>query len=162
MDTTSPRAYPRHEGMWAREGGAVTVVELDMGEVEAFGAQMSGFLNGAAAALMLSIGHRVGLFDTMATLPAATSDEIAEAAGLNERYVREWLGAMVTARVVHYDSTSGTYRLPPEHAALTTRAAGPNNFAAFMQFIPLVAAVEEEILDKFRNGGGVPYSSYAR
>ncbi len=140
----------------------MTATELDMQKMGAFGERMSGFLNGGAAALMLSIGHRVGLFDTMAALPSATSYEIAEAAGLDERYVREWLGAMVTAGVVEYETARGSYVLPPEHAALTTRSAGTNNYAAFMQFIPLIAAVEEEVIEKFRDGGGVPYSSYAR
>jgi 2-polyprenyl-3-methyl-5-hydroxy-6-metoxy-1,4-benzoquinol methylase len=140
----------------------MTMPDLDMGKLEGFGGQMSGFLNGGAAALMISIGHRVGLFDVMAGMPSATSEEIAEAAGLDERYVREWLGAMVTSGVVEYESARGSYVLPPEHAALTTRAAGTNNFAAVMQFLPLVAAVEEEVVDKFRHGGGVPYSSYAR
>jgi SAM-dependent methyltransferase len=136
--------------------------DLDMGKLEAFGAQMSTILNSSAAALMMSVGHRVGLFDTMAAMPSATSTEIAAAAGLDERYVREWLGAMVTAGVVEYESARASYRLPPEHAAMTTRDAGTNNFASFMQLIPLLGAVEEELIDKFRNGGGVPYSSYTR
>lgn len=140
----------------------MTMVELDQSKIDAFAGQMTGFLNGAAAALMLSIGHRVGLFDAMAQLPPATSEEIAQAAGLDERYVREWLGAMVTSGVVEYDGGRGAYALPPEHAALTTRAAGPNNFAAFTQMIPVLASVEDEVIDKFRNGGGIPYSSYTR
>jgi ubiquinone/menaquinone biosynthesis C-methylase UbiE len=140
----------------------MTTVEMDMGKLEAFGAKMAGILNGASAALMLSVGHRLGLFDVMAGLAPSTSHEIAAAAGLNERYVREWLGAMTVAGITEYDSGRHTYRLPPEHAAMTTRAAGPNNFASFMQFIPVVAEVESELLDKFRNGGGVPYSSYTR
>jgi SAM-dependent methyltransferase len=102
------------------------------------------------------------LLDAMAGLPPSTSDEIAAAAELNERYVREWLGAMATAGIVEYDAGRGAYVLPPEHAAVTTRAAGTGNFAAFMQSIPLFGAVEDEIIDKFRRGGGVPYSSYTR
>jgi SAM-dependent methyltransferase len=140
----------------------MTTVELDVGKVEEFGAQMAGFINGGAAALMLSIGHQTGLFDVMAGLPPSTSEQIAGAAGLQERYVREWLGAMVTAGVVEYDSGGAVYVLPPEHAALTTRAAGPNNFAGFAQFIAINAGVESELIDKFRNGGGVPYSSFTR
>jgi hypothetical protein len=31
----------------------------------------------------------------MAELPPSTSEEIARAAALDERYVREWLGGMV-------------------------------------------------------------------
>ena len=135
---------------------------LDLAKVEDFSGRMVGILNGASAALMLSIGHQLGLFDTMASLPPSTSEEVARSSGLVERYVREWLGAMTTAGVVEYDSTRGAYRLPPEHAAMTTRAAGPNNFAAYTQFLPMAASVEDEVMTCFRNGGGVPYSSYPK
>jgi hypothetical protein len=107
---------------------------IDQAKAEAFAGQMVGILNGSILAFMTSIGHRTGLFDKMAELPPATSQQIAGAAGLNERYVREWLGAMVTGRIVEYDPSNKTYRLPPEHAASLTRAAGPNNMSNFMQF----------------------------
>ena len=36
-----------------------------------------------------------------------TSHELADAAGLDERYVREWLGAMTTGRIVEYEPATG-------------------------------------------------------
>lgn len=119
-------------------------------------------LNDAALALMTSVGHRTGLFDTMAGLPPASSHAIAEAAGLDERYVREWLGAMTTGGLVRYDETSRTWSLPAPHAASLTRAAGPNNLAMLMQWIGVMASVEDRIVDCFRDGGGVPYESFRR
>src|SRR3954462_3002190 len=86
----------------------------------AFTHKMVDSINGAALALMTSVGHRTGLFDTMSRMESATCAEIAREAGLNERYVREWLGAMVTAEVVDHDPDSRTYYLPPEHAAVLT------------------------------------------
>ncbi len=86
-------------------------------KTEQFSEKTLQIINDAALALMMSIGHRTRLFDTMADLPAVDGREIAEAAGLNERYVREWLGAMVTGGIVEYDAGSDMYRLPPEHAA---------------------------------------------
>lgn len=136
---------------------------LDMSEVEAFGSKMMDILNMGMTANMMSIGHQVGLFDTMAGLGRfATSDEISEAAGLEERYVREWLGAMTTSGIVRYDGGKGGYVLPPEHAALTTRAAGPNNFASYTQFVPMCGSIEAELIEAFNDGGGVPYSSFPR
>lgn len=135
---------------------------FDQAKSEAFAERMVDILNNAAVALMTSIGHRVGLFDAMADRPPATSQQIAEAAGLNERYVREWLGAMVTGRVADYNPANATYSLQPEHAAWLTRAAGINNLAVQTQYIPLLAHAEESIIDCFRNGGGVPYSAYPR
>src|SRR5690349_1871928 len=69
---------------------AVSTAALDEARVRAFGERMVGVLNSAAIALMSSIGHQTGLFDTMAGLPPSSTGQIAEAAGLNERYVREW------------------------------------------------------------------------
>lgn len=140
----------------------MTESNFDTGAAEAFGERMLETLNAGALSLMLSVGHRTGLFDTLAGMPPATSREIADAAGLDERYVREWLGAMVTGRVVDVEAGSGTYRLPPEHAASLTRAASPANMAVTCQWIPLLGSVESEIVDCFRNGGGVPYASYER
>jgi SAM-dependent methyltransferase len=119
-------------------------------------------LNGGALMLMSSIGHRTGLFDTMAEMRPATAEAIARAAGLNERYVREWLGAMVVSGVVEVDPESGVYELPAEHAAFLTRSAAPNNLAAFAQYIGQLGAVEDGIVDCFRNGGGLPYSAFKR
>ncbi len=135
---------------------------MDQAKAEAFGGQMIGIINGAATALMCSLGHRTGLFDKLATLPASTSAEIAAAAGLNERYVREWLDGMTTARVVEYDPSSRKYRLPPEHAAALTRAAGPGNLANMTQFFSLFGSVEDKIVESFQKGGGAPYSMFPK
>lgn len=140
----------------------MTTRELDQAKKEAFAGQMLGLLNNAFLSLMLSIGHQTRLFDTMADLPPSTSEQIAAAAGLNERYVREWLGAMVTGRIVDYDPQRGTYVLPPEHAAFLIRVAGPDNMAFFAQYVGLMGIVEPKVVDSFRNGGGVPYSAYPR
>lgn len=130
-------------------------------KAEAFSEGMVDILNKSAIALALSIGHRCGLFAAMANLPASTSTQIADAAWLNERYVREWLGTMVTGRVVNYFPESGTYQLPEEHAAFLTDD-GEYNFASGMQFIPVMGNVEDKLVECFRNGGGVPYSEYPR
>ena len=140
----------------------MTSFAMDQTKAEQFAEKMMGVLNGASVALMVSVGHRTGLFDTMAGLAPSTSDEIAEAAGLNERYVREWLGAMVTGRIVDYDPAGRTYVLPAEHAAFLTRAASPNNMAVPAQFIAVLGGVEDLIVERFRKGGGVPYSAYPR
>jgi 2-polyprenyl-3-methyl-5-hydroxy-6-metoxy-1,4-benzoquinol methylase len=134
----------------------------DEAVVEAFGSRLVGMLDQAGTALMTSIGHRTGLFDALARLPAATSEELAREAGLDERYVREWLGAMTTARVVEYEPERGRYRLPSAHAALLTRAATPNNFSVYAQYVALLGSVEDRIVECFRRGGGVPYSEFAR
>src|SRR5712691_3312061 len=86
--------------------------EFDPAKAEAFGGQMMGILGGGLLSLMVDVGHRTGLF-AAAAAGSATSEQLAARAGLDERYVREWLGAMATAGVVEYDQASETFRLPP-------------------------------------------------
>jgi ubiquinone/menaquinone biosynthesis C-methylase UbiE len=136
--------------------------ELDPARVEAFAGRVLGFVNGAGTALFLSLGHRTGLFDAMSTMEPASSEAIATATGLNERYVREWLNGLVVADVIAYDAAAGTYHLPAEHAALVTREAGPDNLGFFAQYLALLAEVEADVVEVFRNGGGVPYERYPR
>jgi protein-L-isoaspartate O-methyltransferase len=136
--------------------------KLDQAAVEAFGDRVIGVLNDACTALMTSIGHQTGLFDALAAAGPVTSTEIARRTGLNERYVREWLKALATARILSYDPSRDRYLLPAEHAAWLTTAAGPNNLARTMQYIPLLAEVEQGIVDCFRNGGGLSYDHYPR
>ena len=134
--------------------------EIDQAKAQAFGGKMLDIINGASLALMCSVGHRTGLFETMANLPPSTSDEIARAANLNERYVREWLGGMTVGGIVDVDPASGRYHLPAEHAMSLTSAAGPDNLAVMTPMISQFGSVEDEIVDCFRKGGGVPYSHY--
>jgi 2-polyprenyl-3-methyl-5-hydroxy-6-metoxy-1,4-benzoquinol methylase len=69
---------------------------------------------------------------------------------------------MVVGGVVEHDPHDETYRLPPEHAAWLTRAANPDNIAVAAQFVPVLASVEDRIVESFREGGGVPYSAFGR
>ncbi|MFE9771318.1 class I SAM-dependent methyltransferase [Streptomyces sp. NPDC005931] len=129
---------------------------------EAFAGEVLDVLNKSALGLLTSVGHQCGLFDTMAALPPSTAADIAGAADLDERYVREWLGGMTVGGFVTYDPQAGTYALPPAHAASLTTAAGPDNLAGMMPYIALMGEVEQQVVRCFREGGGVPYSAYPR
>lgn len=140
----------------------VTVCQADETKPAAFAERLVQIINDGAINLMIGIGHRTRLFDVMAVLPPSSSDTIARQAGLNERYVREWLGAMVTGRIVNFDAEEQTYELPPEHASLITRGAKPLNFASAMQWIAVLGRVEDQVVECFQNGGGVPYAAFHR
>jgi len=135
---------------------------FDSAKAEAFAEKFLTALNHGSLCVMASIGHRTGLFDAMSMLPPSTPDAIAKQAGLNERYVREWLGAMVTAGVVELDPATTRYALPAEHAGFLTRASAADNMSVFAQYIAVMGCVEDEIVECFFKGGGVPYEKYPR
>jgi len=117
--------------------------------------EMLDVMNKAALALLLSVGHRTKLFDSIAKLAPSTSQEIATAASLNERYVREWLGGLVTSKIVDYQPESQKYSLSKEKAEFLTRN-GSYNFASSMQWIPALAYVEDNIVGCFEKGAVFP------
>ena len=78
---------------------AVDAVDPDPDRTRAFGDQLLGTLTGGMLTMLIGIGHRACMFEAAARGPA-TSAELAERAGLHERYVREWLGAMATGAIM--------------------------------------------------------------
>jgi len=133
---------------------------LDQEAAEAFAERIGEIVNSGAVSVMLSVGHRTGILDTLATLPPSTSARIAEAAALSERYVREWLAVMVSAGIVDYAPKGQLYDLPDERAACLTRGAPLGNFAVYAQFIPMSGAVQDRIVECFKTGEGTRYDEY--
>lgn len=136
--------------------------DYDNSKAEEFASKMFQFLNSGMLSLMISIGYKTGLFDIIAELKPSTSQEISQAAKFNERYIREWLGAMVTGKIIEYDPLTEKYSLPKEHSAFLTRKSGIDNLAVLAQYVSLMGNVEDKIVECFRNGGGLPYSEYPK
>ena len=132
--------------------------ELDPAAVGEFAGRIFGAYGGGMLAFMVDLGHRTGLFEAAAQGPA-TSQELADRAGLQERYVREWLGAVVTGGIFEYDAKNGVYTLPLVAAACLT-GPGANNVAPFSGFVAHMGTHLNEIVQAFTEGGGVPYSAF--
>jgi SAM-dependent methyltransferase len=126
--------------------------------VEAFAGRLLQVYTDGMVGLMLDLASRSGLLEAVALNPG-TSDEVAARAGLTERYVRECLGSLVTAGIVRYRPATGTYDLPPEHAACLT-GEGSGNLAPLARINTLLAHHVDGVMRAFREGGGVPYEAY--
>ena len=138
----------------------MTTIDLDATRIEEFAGRMGGILNDALLALSISLGHQTGLFDTMAGLPPSTSADIAEAADLDERYVREVLGALITGGITTYDADPARTPCPastppcsPEPPASATWPRSPSSS-------PCSGPSSRTSCACFREGGGVPYSKF--
>lgn len=131
-------------------------------DTQAFGQKLIMMINNGMAGLMISVGHRTGLFNAMREAPALTSVELAARASLDERYVREWLGAMATSGIVTVDRDTRRYTLPKAHAAVLGREAPSGSMSGMFQFLSVLGSVETQVVDCFRHGGGVPYAQFER
>ena len=135
-----------------------TTATIDDEAVGAFSEQLFSWYTGSFVTFMVDLGLRTGLFDAAATGPA-TSHELAERAGLHERYVREWLGAVTTAGIFAYDAETETYTLPAEHAVCVS-GDSEHNLAPLSQISGHLAPFVGRVAEAFRHGGGVPYGEY--
>ena len=133
-------------------------IDVDAAAVEEFAAKLVETITGGLITCLIEIGRRVGLFELAAAGPA-TSAELAERGGLQERYVREWLAAMATAAIVEYDPDKGRFWLPVEHAAVLTGDTY-DNLAPVAYLASVVIRQGDAVTKCFTDGGGVPWAAY--
>ncbi len=109
---------------------------------------------------MSYIGDRLGIFKAIAAAGPVTVGELAQRTGLQERYLREWLGSMVAAQYIEYDPASGRYSLPPEHVAPLADEDSPVFLASMFAALLPHMVVAPKVAEAFREGGGVAQSEY--
>lgn len=141
------------------------MLNSDTPEQNGFEQRMIAILNAGALNLALAIGQRTGLFETLATFERPEpADMIAANTGLHERYVREWLGIMVTGEIVEVQVNSDgaeTYFLPRTRIPYLTRSGGEQNLALYSKEIPLLTCCAlEPLLVAMATGTGIPYNRY--
>lgn len=120
---------------------------------------------GAFDLLGVFIGDRLGLYRALADLGALTSSELAAAAGIHERYAREWLEQQAAGAILDVDDAGAPaaerrYTLPDGHREALLDETSLNYVAPFGRFLPAVVRPLDQLLEAFRTGAGVPYEDY--
>ena len=120
---------------------------------------------GALELLHVYLGDRLGLYRKLATAGPLTAAGLASAAGINERYAREWLEQEAVAGILAVDGADGgdhgrRYGLPRGHAEVLLDADSTNFFAPVARGVVAIGGVMPDVMEAFRNGGGVPYEAY--
>ena len=111
-------------------------------------------------AALVVMGDKLGLYRALAGAGGLTSTELAQRAGLSERYVREWLNAQAAGGYVEYDPESATYALPPEQTVALTDETSPAYLPGFFQIALGSVADSPRITEAARSGGGVGWHEH--
>jgi ubiquinone/menaquinone biosynthesis C-methylase UbiE len=134
---------------------------------QSFAKKMVDILNYGSLNLAMAIGYKTGLFEIMDEfkIPKQLSC-IAKKSGLNKRYIREWLGIMVTGNIIEISSDSSNnnlFYLPEEHGDFLTKRSANNNLGVYTQEIPLLTTCSmDAVIERFKTGKGVPYTKYPK
>jgi 2-polyprenyl-3-methyl-5-hydroxy-6-metoxy-1,4-benzoquinol methylase len=144
----------------------MTTLDLAPTELEqrdAFAGRLFGSALGAMDLFAVYLGDQLGLYRALVDLAVATPDELAEATGTHERYVREWLEQQAVTGIVTVDDTQAAarrYRLPAGHREVLLEQESLSYLAAIARYVVAVARPLPAVMAAFREGGGVDWAAY--
>jgi SAM-dependent methyltransferase len=127
---------------------------------EAFVEQALGDLAACYGGVMISTGHKLGLYRALAGSGPLSSFELAARTGCEERYVREWLNSQVAAGYLAYHDESETYELPVEYVPVLADEQSPVFLPGAFDVPASMWFDQERMLEVFRTGDGIPWSDH--
>jgi 2-polyprenyl-3-methyl-5-hydroxy-6-metoxy-1,4-benzoquinol methylase len=127
--------------------------------------RLFGSALGAMDLLCVYLGDRLGLYNALADAGPSTSAELARAAGVNERYAREWLEQQAMAGILeavdpHASDADRRYAVPAGHDEVLLDGGSLNHMAPMAQLVVACALPIHAVLEAFGTGDGVPYADY--
>lgn len=120
---------------------------------------------GSFDVLTVHLGDQLGLYDLLHRRGPLTEAEVAAESGVHPRYAREWLEQQAVTGFLDVDdpakdAAERRYSLSDEHAAVL---ADPDSLAYSTPFARMVVAAALQapaLVEAYRTGGGVGWSSY--
>jgi SAM-dependent methyltransferase len=108
------------------------------------------------------LGERLGLYRVLAEQGPMTSAELAAAAGIHERYAREWLEQQAASSILEaeQDGDLWRFRLPEGHSEALLDTSSLNYVAPFSMLMVAALRPIDALLEAYRSGDGVPYADY--
>jgi len=135
-------------------------MQIDEQELNRLLERAVGDLSAGAGGVMISLGHKLGLYRTMAGAGPLSATELARRSGCAERYVREWLNAQAAGGYVAYHPSSGTYELTPEQELILANPDGPAHIPPAWDVVASLWFDEEKAIEAFRSGEGIAWGDH--
>ena len=133
---------------------------VDDAKLHQFIGQMLSDLGGAASVALVRIGDALGLYKTLHQRGPMTVADLAAAAKVNERYLREWLSQQAASNYISYDSATQKFALPPEQAMVFAIEDSPVYMMGAFDLMTWLVESKDQIEAVFPTGAGVPWSDH--
>ncbi len=130
------------------------------GEIEAFIGQVVTDLSAAFSGVLVNVGRKLGLYQAMVDIGPCTSAQLANATGIRERYVREWLANQAAGGYVAYHPGRQIYALPPARAMVLALEQSPIFMAPAFEVAASFWLDEDQIVETFRSGEGLGWHAH--
>ncbi|XP_054752911.2 S-adenosylmethionine-dependent methyltransferase Rv2258c-like [Lytechinus pictus] len=130
--------------------------------LDQFSYRLGQIVENGLTSLSIAFGVKSGLFDVLVENhhTPMTSQELADAASMKERYVREWLGAMAGARIVLLDPATQRFHIPGQILDAFKKWTPQNKILLSTKSIPFLSEVFNDMLEVVKKEGpiGLPFS----
>jgi 2-polyprenyl-3-methyl-5-hydroxy-6-metoxy-1,4-benzoquinol methylase len=118
--------------------------------------------NSAVSCLTLYLGHKLDLFNSLRKEGPITSEELSKKTKYSERYMREWLECMTVNGYIDYDPITKRFSISEEYARVLCDRDSISYTIPFVYWAPTLSLVMDKLLEAFRTGEGIPYSTYGK
>lgn len=139
---------------------SLPIDNLNESVLEELTGKVIGDVASSLGLLMAYMGDRLGLYSAMAEIGGATSKQLADATGLTERYVHEWLSATAASGYVNYDPKSASFSMTPEQTVVFAAEGHPACMQGFFQGVVSTYLDEPKVTEVFKSGEGLPWSEH--
>jgi SAM-dependent methyltransferase len=141
------------------------IQDTDTAAAEPLADRLFSSLLGALDVLTIHVGDQLGLYDLLHRRGPLTADEVAEHAGIDPRYAREWLEQQTVASLIATDDASASaddrrYHLTAEQASVLCDRDSLSYLTPFARMLAAAAMRLPELLEAYRTGGGVGWSDF--
>jgi 2-polyprenyl-3-methyl-5-hydroxy-6-metoxy-1,4-benzoquinol methylase len=134
---------------------------VDETKLNQFIGQMLGDLGGASSIAMVRMGDAFGLYKMLQAKGPMTCAQLANAARLNERYLREWLSHQAASNYLGYDPKTAMFALPPEQAMVFANEDSPFYMLGGFDVMTAMLDNQPKVQAAFKSGGGVAWGDQA-
>ena len=135
---------------------------VDQARLEAFAGKAMQDLAGACTALLVYMGDQTGVFRALREVGPAAPEALAARAGVDARYLTEWLCALAAGGYVEYDPATGAFSLSPEQAVVLAEEGHPACVQGYAQIAVAQVATYELAIETFRTGAGRAWDAHDR
>lgn len=135
--------------------------KIDEQKLSEFMLKAMGDVTSTISAMLVIIGDRLHLYQTMANLGRPiTSEELAKMTNTSERLIREWLANQAAGGYIIYDPPNRKYSLPPEQAMALADENSPVYILGAYQAIRSYFKDEDKFVEMFKSGNGMKWGEH--
>ncbi len=134
-------------------------VTIDQDKLMALVSQCVGDFGAMESGALVNVGDKLGLYHALAERGPITSQDLAQATGTSERYVREWLNGQAASNYITYDG-DGRYSLSPEQVELFVNEDSPFCMLGGFELIAAATRSLPRLIERFKTGEGIGWHEH--